>query len=1586
MKRAFAVIVISIFVFFMLSNTEAKPQMQQHIDAKGVNQVSEKEKILLKSRTIEVEKGQATKTQQTQASRQLINKHVLLQLGHIPDNGEKQEMANDGIMLLDYIPDKAWLAYVENPDAMNSYNITYSGDILPEDKISPYLRSNEVSGFIVIKVLFFSDAGKSEAIKTLEKYGEIKSGYENAWELAIDAGKTSQLASEDDVKWIEYLPAKRQTFNDGSRATESVDAAQLSPYNLNGTNVVVAEWDGGWVDNTHIDLTGRVTLADNGTCDNSSSGGSCDIIQHATHVAGTVLGTGANSSLNSGTANQWRGMAPNSTLISYLWWDSANKLISEYNASIFTYNATISQNSWGLGPSPVTNATCTAILGIYDSDTALIDNITRGNLGRKITTVWAAGNDRATTAPYCGSLGFTYWTVTPYATAKNTITVGAVDKTEAMSTYSSWGPTDDGRIKPDVVAVGTNVKSTKAGSSCLVGCSCSGTYMTCSGTSMATPAVSGTVALMHQDYKNYYNATPMPSTVKAVLIHTAKDLNETGPDFTTGWGLVNATQAINKLREDNTSEVIVESNITNGVSVTYKIFVSNQSSLKITLVWDDYAGTENAATELVNNLDLVVYNSTGGRIFPWTLNANAPHLAAVQNASDSINNAEQVYVSSPANGTWTIIVNGTSVPQAPQSFSLVSSHSLNTAPNVTQPAIAPIPAYKHNNLNGSSLVSDLNNDNMSVYFRWYKNSVNVFNHTFTAITNGTNVTALLTNGNFSKYDNITLEAFANDTTSNSTFRNSTVLQIQNSAPDITLASPANYANISSRNFTFIYSATDNDTDTITYYIFINSSLNRTTAAASAEINFSDGAYNWTIIAGDGSVNATSATRFFVIDTTGPNLTISSPQNRTYNYTSLMLNYTSLDALVDKCWYINVTGTKENLSSCYNLSFIALANQLNNITLYANDTLNNTNSSQIFFSIDILLPTINITSPMNQTYNYTPSLNFTISNDYDNCWYVNRTGDRTNASVCSNLSAVNAAEGFNNITFYANDTAGNLNYSSVNFTIDLPPTIGMNSPGNTTYATRNISLNYTVSSDFDKCWLINSTGDRINLTMCQNATILSIEGLNNITLYANDSFGSINLTQVFFTVDTIMPDISFQGQTPNNETLNNTKYILINVTTGTADTVLLEWNGINESMVNVSSERTLWYKNKTITATGNYTFRVWVNDSANNTNASETRWVYVNDTIAPVLSMSSPAATAYTSSSISLNFDASDNIGIDKCWYRLNAGANTTLANCANTTITAQSGSNTLILAVNDTANNRNETSVNFTYSTPATTTTTTVGGGGTTTTITPQSVTKQTNTLPKITPDMPASFNISINDAAVSKIILDVNANVSNIKLTTERLDAKPQKIINISGKVFKYLNITANISSDSIAAVKIIFSVNKTWLTSNNFSYSEVFLNRYFNDSWNKLKTVKTNENSTFYEYTAESPGFSIFAIAGDKISANITPNNTSTLTDNKTIDNASANYTAMPSGNATETQCINATIYAVRYNECVRFNSSCIPDNWTAVGECPGKSDNAFIYILVVIIIIIIIGIAAAIYYVKTTKENEAENEIIIGLRKRH
>ena len=650
-------IFVFVFIFFIASAAFFSYPSR----ADSSNDKKDSEDILLKSRTISTPELSPSELKPFAVPSPLFQKrkHILLKLDDIPSEEKKKDLEKQGIKLLKYIPKKAWLASIpeEKFNQLVFQSDTFVSELLPEDKISPklmkkipdWIKNND--GSVNLTVLFFSDILPQAIESTIQKYGTIS---ENI--ISIPENKIRDLAGEDIVEWIETPPAPLIIFNDDSRALIGVDTLHAAPYNLNGTGVVAAMWDAGWAN--HSDYNSRTTRGDTSSSNH----------YHATHVAGTMLGDGNLSSANSGTANQWIGMAPNASLITYEWPNSNNELYSETNSSIADYGAILSQNSWGYN----TAVDCD-FLGVYDSRTVAFDEVINGiNVDDVITIVFSSGNERDNSN--CNIPSNPYNTTTgPGGTAKNVITVGAVTSGKAMSTFSSWGPTDDGRIKPDVVAMGVGVKSTYT----------SDTYASLSGTSMSSPAVSGTILLIHQDFKRLNNQDPLPSTDKALLIHTAEDLNNTGPDYTTGWGLVNATAAIDKVREDAGSEVIIESSLSNGESSTYYLSVpSGESELKLTLVWDDYPGTALAAKELVNDIDLIVKNSTGDIFYPWTLSPDSPGAYAVQNAADDTNNVEQVYVSSPDAGVWTVIVNGTSIPQAPETFSLVSSIPLSFSPKL----------------------------------------------------------------------------------------------------------------------------------------------------------------------------------------------------------------------------------------------------------------------------------------------------------------------------------------------------------------------------------------------------------------------------------------------------------------------------------------------------------------------------------------------------------------------------------------------------------------------------------------------------------------------------------------------------------------------------------------------------------------------------------------------------------------------------------------------------------------------------------------------------------------------------------------
>ena len=266
-------------------------------------------------------------------------------------------------------------------------------------------------------------------------------------------------------------------------------------------------------------------------------------------------------------------------------------------------------------------------------------------------------------------------------TSKNAIVVGAVNGSSSsnVAAFSNWGPTDDGRIKPDLVADGTSVFSTTATSN--------SAYGSLDGTSMAAASVSGTVALLTE----YYNrlgiegGNPTSATMKALLIHTATDLYQTGPDYRSGWGLVNALGAANMLTRLSVPPVAgvdgIELGTPGPAGATYTVNLDEKHSFSATLVWTDPAGTgvnladpalatDPAASDLFNDLDMTITAPDGTIYRPWVLNPSSPSATATT-GDNSVDNVEQIRMVTKATGVYTIRVTGA----AAQAFSLLYSGS-----------------------------------------------------------------------------------------------------------------------------------------------------------------------------------------------------------------------------------------------------------------------------------------------------------------------------------------------------------------------------------------------------------------------------------------------------------------------------------------------------------------------------------------------------------------------------------------------------------------------------------------------------------------------------------------------------------------------------------------------------------------------------------------------------------------------------------------------------------------------------------------------------------------------------------------------
>jgi len=576
--------------------------------------------------------------------------HVLIQLEDVPSIEWQTALMPMGVRLLSYIPDHAWLAAIPAGDAARVSQLAGVRavcEILPQDKLAPSIRQTGVNagsitaaGQARLTVTVFEDVSLTISEATVESLGGMVLAQDpegNSLECCLPLAALDALAACDEIKWIDQNHASID-LNDGVRTAIHAGAVQVAPYDLSGSGIVIGQWESTHPDVSHVDLAGRIV----------NVGDEWPIGDHATHVAGTMIGDGRLLA-----DRRYRGVAPAASLVSFHTWETVAELRQQYRQAIDVYKVDIANNSWGK-----------VEWHVYKDYAAVMDGIVRGSLGRRLPMVWAAGNE--------GGWG----TILCTAVAKNIVTVGATNSDDnSLWTWSNKGPTQDGRIKPEIVSPGCEARngsgiwSTLPGNryGYLDGGSC--------GTSLAAPSVTGTMTLILEEWRAIHDGDPLPSTIKGLLIHAATDLGPAGPDYACGFGLVNAKKAIDLIRVDTLDDVIMEDSIfVQGERDLYTLEVGpGETELRITLVWDDYPADPLAARALVNDLDLVVIGPDGKRRYPWTLDPYLPQEPAVQTQADHTNNVEQVYIENPPKGTWLVTVWGTKVPHYNQTYSLLTS-------------------------------------------------------------------------------------------------------------------------------------------------------------------------------------------------------------------------------------------------------------------------------------------------------------------------------------------------------------------------------------------------------------------------------------------------------------------------------------------------------------------------------------------------------------------------------------------------------------------------------------------------------------------------------------------------------------------------------------------------------------------------------------------------------------------------------------------------------------------------------------------------------------------------------------------------
>ncbi|MDA8234576.1 MAG: S8 family serine peptidase [Clostridia bacterium] len=630
---------------------------------------------------------QVTATKETGSQKLYIVKFK----GPVQENWKKQLRDLD-VTIGDYLPEFSFIIRMEPQSVAKVKALASVSSVDPYDskkKLAPKLVAaitklvkDQVSGKHVeqtaVKIETFDAAGVN-SIKELvaSMGGQVKSREGNSLTATLTIDKVTALAQDENILYLEQAETYR-FFND--RAAGVIGADEVRPSGLDGTGQVVAVADTGLDrgvnDNTmHPDFQGRIKALSA----LARAGDASDPDGHGTHVAGSIVGTGAASN------GQNKGMAPGAQLVFQSIMDSTGALTGPDLRTLFTQawnaGARIHSNSWGAQPD-----------GRYTYSSREVDRFIWEN---DMAILFAAGNSGDENRD--GNPD--YNTVSSPSTAKNAIAVGAsennrpdkgaqADNPGQIAGFSSRGNTADGRIKPDIAAPGTWILSAK---SALAPdrnfwSSYNQYYGYMGGTSMATPVAAGAVALIRQHYTDRLGINPKPSLLKATLINGAADLGLSTRDQ--GWGRVDLKNTLQpaapkEMRFDNESTPLAT-----GQSKEYQYSVeSGQTPLKVSLVWTDYPGSTTASKALVNDLDLEVVSPSGqiyrGNDFSQPYNDN----------TDRLNNVENIKVNNPEVGTYTVRITGYNVPIGPQDYSLVVTGDFanQTPPAEPQPPTQPEP-------------------------------------------------------------------------------------------------------------------------------------------------------------------------------------------------------------------------------------------------------------------------------------------------------------------------------------------------------------------------------------------------------------------------------------------------------------------------------------------------------------------------------------------------------------------------------------------------------------------------------------------------------------------------------------------------------------------------------------------------------------------------------------------------------------------------------------------------------------------------------------------------------------------------------
>ena len=516
----------------------------------------------------------------------------------------------------------------------------------PLHKMMPSLAAGKIpdharSGQSQVQLLMATHPGISigETRALLQQAGfQPDASPGNAFGVYAITCPTSQvkaLAALPFVAFVQTIPPPDKILNQSSRAVAGAGALRAAVADggrgLTGAGVTVGVGDDA-DPSRHPDLYDRIINHTPGI-----------VNDHGAHTTGTVAGAGI-------LLPQRAGFAPKASIVSQWFsgiWQNAGTYVRDYNM-------VLTNNSYGniMGDCEMA--------GTYDLSSSLLDQ--QAFSYPQLLHVFASGNDgEYTCAPY----PFHYATVlSGMQSAKNTITVGRTDYIQFASSSSSTGPVKDGRIKPEIVALGEAIMSTTGNYSI------NSAYFGAWGTSMAAPAVTGGLALLYERYRQLHgNSNPDGALMKALLLNGARDIGTPGPDYRHGFGMLHLSNSLRMLEATHYRLGAITQGATQDTVIAVP---AGTHQLKVMLYWHDPAASPVAAKTLINDLDLQVITPGGSTVYPLVLNAGAGSVTnAATQGTDHVNNIEQVVINTPVAGNYTIRVRGYDVlVNSPQQYAV----------------------------------------------------------------------------------------------------------------------------------------------------------------------------------------------------------------------------------------------------------------------------------------------------------------------------------------------------------------------------------------------------------------------------------------------------------------------------------------------------------------------------------------------------------------------------------------------------------------------------------------------------------------------------------------------------------------------------------------------------------------------------------------------------------------------------------------------------------------------------------------------------------------------------------------------------